>query len=102
MSQIRDLNDILDFYKSIYDDLHKSIKNQDNSNLKNAWLKKSEIIGFINKKIDDQIIIIRDEETSPKNTTLYFNILLKAKEIFNVKLDLIKEHYNSAEEKEVL
>ena len=65
-------------------------------------VKKSEIIGFINKKIDDQIIIIRDEETSPKNTTLYFNILLKAKEIFNVKLDLIKEHYNSAEEKEVL
>lgn len=102
LSQIRDLNDILDFYKSIYDDLHKSIKNQDNSNLKNAWLKKSEIIGFINKKIDDQIIIIRDEETSPKNTTLYFNILLKAKEIFNVKLDLIKEHYNSAEDKEVL
>ena len=46
--------------------------------------------------------IIRDEETSPKNTTLYFNILLKAKEIFNVKLDLIKEHYNSAEEKEIL
>ena len=102
LSQIRDLNDILDFYKSLYNDLNSSIKTEDNSKLKNAWLKKSEIIGFINKKIDDQIIIIRDEETSPKNTTLYFNILLKAKEIFNVKLDLIKEHYNSTEEKEIL
>ena len=102
LSQIRDLNDILDFYKSLYNDLNSSIKTEDNSKLKDAWLKKSEIIGFINKKIDDQIIIIRDEETSPKNTTLYFNILLKAKEIFNVKLDLIKEHYNSTEEKEIL
>ena len=43
------------------------------------------------KKINSQIELTRNVETSPKNTTLYFNILLKSKDIYKIKVSLIEE-----------
>jgi len=37
----------------------------------------------------------RTEESSPKNTTLYFNILLEAKDLTNSIFNLMEEYYQS-------
>tara|TARA_B110000116_G_scaffold272052_1_gene294952 strand:- start:67 stop:2331 length:2265 start_codon:yes stop_codon:yes gene_type:complete len=96
LSQIRDLNDIFESYDLILKGSMKGFYNASNSELENVWERKDEIMGLLNKKIDAQIERTRSIETSPRNTTLYFNILLKSKELVTNKLNLIKEHYETS------
>ena len=50
---------------------------------------------FISEKINAQINRTRTEESSPKNTTLYFNILLETKDLLNSIMSLMDEYYTS-------
>ncbi len=45
-------------------------------------------------KVDAQIARTRDEENSPKNTTLYFNLLLESKDLARGVFSLIEEYHN--------
>jgi hypothetical protein len=56
--------------------------------------QKQEIISFISRKIEAQIGRTRSEESSPKNTTLYFNILLETKDLVNSTMNLMDEYYS--------
>ena len=56
--------------------------------------QKQEIISFISRKIEAQISRTRSEESSPKNTTLYFNILLETKDLVNSTMNLMDEYYS--------
>jgi len=56
--------------------------------------QKQEIISFISRKIEAQIDRTRSEESSPKNTTLYFNILLETKDLVNSTMNLMDEYYS--------
>ena len=57
--------------------------------------KRDEIISSIDDKINDQINTTRMEEKSPKNTTLYFNILLKSKDLIRHKIELVEQFYHT-------
>ncbi len=59
---------------------------------------KPEMLKSINEKIEKQVSRTRTEESSPKNTTLYFNILLETKELMNAIMNLMEE-YNSSYKK---
>jgi Na+/phosphate symporter len=95
LSQIRDLNEIHDFTKSIFKDSMETFDNNSISDIDIILKKRNEIKGKIQEKINSQIELTRNVETSPKNTTLYFNILLKSKDIYKIKVSLIEEFYNS-------
>ena len=53
---------------------------------------------MITQKIDSHVQDIRNEDSSPKNTTLYFSLLLEAKDFLNAVTSLITEYYKSYEE----
>ena len=95
LSQIRDLREIHDFTKSIFRDSMETFDNNSISDIDLILKKRNEIKGKIQEKINSQIELTRNIETSPKNTTLYFNILLKSKDIYKIKVNLIEEFYNS-------
>ena len=57
---------------------------------------KNSLILFLEEKISNQILITRSTETSAKNVTLYFNILLKSKDLIEHKLELIESFYKNA------
>lgn len=95
LSQIRDLKEIHDFTKSIFKDSMETFDNNSISDIDLILKKRNEIKGKIQEKINSQIELTRKIETSPKNTTLYFNILLKSKDIYKIKVNLIEEFYNS-------
>jgi len=44
----------------------------------------------VSESIERQIKRIRTEETSPKNTTLYFSILLETQDLINALINLLK------------
>lgn len=95
LSQIRDLKDI----SRVIDVLLKGSINafEDNSlsQLENVLGQRELIMNSLDNKINDQIKRTRNEETSPKNTTLYFNILLKSKDLIKHKLWLIELFYTN-------
>ena len=57
--------------------------------------RKEEIVTLITNKITKQIERTRTEEESPKNTSLYFNILLETKDLVTSIMNLMDEYYTS-------
>jgi len=51
---------------------------------------RAAVLQKLDEKINTQIELTRNEETSPKNTTLYFNILLKSKDLYLHKLNIME------------
>jgi len=94
--QINDLKDIekeiLKILKSTIDAFEKNSLKELSSILEN----KNSLILFLEEKISNQILITRSTETSAKNVTLYFNILLKSKDLIEHKLELIESFYKNA------
>ena len=52
----------------------------------------AELLKEVNKSIEKQISRIRTEETSPKNTTLYFGILLETKDLLEGLMSLLQTY----------
>ena len=54
---------------------------------------KNEALRVIESKINTQIERTRQEEISPKNTTLYFNFLIRSKDLITHKFELVEKYY---------
>ena len=57
--------------------------------------RKEKAYADISAKIEKQIQRTRTEESSPKNTTLYFNLLMETKDLVTALINLMEEYYNS-------
>ncbi|MEG3655950.1 inorganic phosphate transporter [Arenibacter palladensis] len=55
---------------------------------------KQELLDMVSQKIEKQIARTRTEESSPKNTTLYFTFLLETKDFINATMNLLELYYN--------
>jgi phosphate/sulfate permease len=56
---------------------------------------KPALLKFVSEKIETQVARIRTEETSPKNTTLYFSVLLETRDLLNATMSLLELYYRS-------
>ena len=56
---------------------------------------KPALLKFVSEKIETQVARIRTEETSPKNSTLYFSILLETRDLLNAIMTLLELYYRS-------
>ena len=68
-----------------------SIQNQ--KEFEEVLFEKNNSFGLIESKINTQIERTRSEETSPKNTTLYFNFLIRTKDLITHKYELVEKYY---------
>jgi len=94
--QLRDLKEIQTSFDEILVLAENAFSNQSYSEL-HACLKKEEaMLALISDKIDIQIARTRKEEVSPKNTTLYFNLLLETKDLVKAVMRLVEEYHNSS------
>jgi len=57
--------------------------------------KREDVLNALSEKIQKQIDRTRTEESSPKNTTLYFNLLLETKDLVTGIMNLMEEYYTS-------
>ena len=53
---------------------------------------------LVSEKIKKQVDRTRTEESSPKNTTLYFSVLIETKDLLTATMSLITEYYESHDE----
>ena len=93
-SQIKDLLLIEESVNKIFKEgkeAFNSIQNQ--KEFEEVLFEKNNSFGLIESKINTQIERTRSEETSPKNTTLYFNFLIRTKDLITHKYELVEKYY---------
>jgi phosphate/sulfate permease len=93
--QFKDLMEIEDRLNMMYDEVVEIFNSRKFERVSLVLAQREEIITFISEKINAQIDRTRSEESSPKNTTLYFNILLETKDLVNNILNLLEEYHSS-------
>lgn len=95
-AQIQDLKDIEAAFSTSLVAIETAFQNQSFADLGVCLEEESTLLQTISDKIDAQIARTRKEEVSPKNTTLYFNVLLESKDLVKGVMRLVEEYHNSS------
>jgi phosphate/sulfate permease len=95
-AQIQDLKDIEVALSTSLVAIETAFQNQSFADLGACLEEESTLLQTISDKIDAQIARTRKEEVSPKNTTLYFNVLLESKDLVKGVMRLVEEYHNSS------
>lgn len=61
-------------------------------NLSDIIIEKQELFKNVSASIEKQVSRIRTDETSPKNTTLYFSLLLETKDLISALMNLLNTY----------
>jgi hypothetical protein len=94
LAQIKELMFIENNLKSIFKEAREAFKHQQNiSEFLDVLAEKDKIFKLIDDKINMQIERTRTEETSPRSTALYFNFLIRTKELITHKFELVEKYY---------
>jgi|TARA_B110000008_G_scaffold54129_1_gene53564 phosphate/sulfate permease len=97
--QIKDLKEIQTELSSIVLGIEQAFVNKEFGDLGKCLEQETRILNIISEKIDIQIVRTRKDEVSPKNTTLYFNLLLETKDLVKSIMKLVDEYHNSSSNK---
>jgi len=89
-NQIRELKEVETKCSALFDEIKFIFSKGDFSELNSIIGKKEEFNIFLKEKIDTQISRTKKEESSPKNTTLYFSILIETKEMVENTINLLE------------
>ena len=89
-NQIRDLKTIDLELQTLLNKLEESFKNEDFSTLDGILDDKNAFLDTIDNLITKQILRIRTTETSPKNSKLYFALLLETNDLIKSIMNLLQ------------
>ncbi|MRT15619.1 inorganic phosphate transporter [Vitellibacter sp. q18] len=94
-NQIKDLQEIDNHLEELLNEIEDIFHKKEFVRIKNVLDNKDEIFESLSNKIEKQIARTRTEESSPKNTTLYFSLLLETKDLVTAIMNLMREYYTS-------
>ena len=94
-SQIRELKEIDDTLEQLFNDTKTAFDSRSFEQIGAIINRKKEVFDLVTDKIVKQVARTRTEESSPKNTTLYFGLLLETKDLLTATMNLLEEYYNS-------
>ncbi|TVZ21272.1 phosphate transporter family protein [Dokdonia sp. Hel_I_63] len=93
-NQIRDLQEIDNKLCDFLQETAQAFKDRNYNKIEKLLGRKQELYGHVTDKIQKQVERTRSEESSPKNTTLYFGLLLETKDLIEEIMNLL-ELYNT-------
>ncbi len=94
--QVEDLKEIDALLSASLVAIETAFQKQSFADLASCLEQEANLLQTISDKIDAQIARTRKEEVSPKNTTLYFNLLLESKDLVKGVMRLVEEYHNSS------
>lgn len=94
-SQIRELKEIDDVLETLFLETKDAFTSRSFEKIGHILNKKKDIFDLVFQKIQKQVKRTRSEESSPKNTTLYFSLLLETKDLITATMNLLEEYYNA-------
>lgn len=88
--QIKDLLIVNKELSDLLSEVNKVFADRSFDYLETIITEKQELLKHISSSIEKQVSRIREEETSPKNTTLYFSILLETQDLTTALMSLLE------------
>ncbi|MBQ0734651.1 inorganic phosphate transporter [Aquimarina celericrescens] len=88
-NQIKDLKEIEDHLNSFFGHIKTVFDQREFNKLNGIISEKQELFTIVNDKINKQVARTRTEESSPKNTTLYFSLLTETKDLIEATMNLL-------------
>jgi Na+/phosphate symporter len=94
-NQVKELKQIDDSLEEILANTKSAFDSRSFEQIGDVINSKNEIYELLSEKIRKQIQRTRTEESSPKNTTLYFSILLETRDLLDATMSLLEEYHSS-------
>ena len=94
-SQIKELKEIDDTLEQLFNDTKTAFDSHSFEQIGAIINRKKEVFDLVTAKIVKQVARTRTEESSPKNTTLYFGLLLETKDLLTATMNLLEEYHNA-------
>ncbi len=94
-SQIKELKQVDDALETLFNDTKVAFDSRSFEQIDSIISRKKEVLDLVTDKIVKQVARTRTEESSPKNTTLYFGLLLETKDLLNATMNLLQEYHDS-------
>lgn len=94
-SQIKELKEVDERFERLFNNTKLAFESRSFEEIGVILSRKQEIVSLVSDKIQKQVERTRSEESSPKNTTLYFSVLLETKDLLIATMNLLEEYYNA-------
>ncbi len=94
-NQIKELKEVDECLESLFNETRDAFESRDFEKIGDVLNKKNEVLSLISEKIQKQVERTRSDESSPKNTTLYFSVLLETKDLLTATMNLLEEYDNA-------
>jgi Na+/phosphate symporter len=91
-NQIKELKEIDLLLEEILNNTREVFETETFDKLGEIIDRKQELFGVLSQKIEKQVARTRTEESSPKNTTLYFSLLLETKDFVTATMNLLEQY----------
>ncbi|WP_158975252.1 inorganic phosphate transporter [Cellulophaga sp. L1A9] len=93
-NQIKELKEIDSKLESVFNETKIAFETRSFEKIGNIIKNKNEAFDLVSQKIKKQVERTRTEESSPKNTTLYFSLLQETKDLLMALMNLLELYYN--------
>jgi phosphate/sulfate permease len=90
--QLKDLKEINNQLNDILNTVSNVFKTRDFDDLNSLLIEKNNLLKNVSESVEKQVARIRTDETSAKNTTLYFSILLETKDLISALINLLQTY----------
>lgn len=88
--QLKDLKEIDNQLTGLLGKISNAFENRSFDDLNGILIEKQELLKDVSTSIEKQVSRIRTDETSPKNTTLYFSVLLETQDLISALMNLLQ------------
>ena len=92
--QIKELKQINQELEALFQNTKEAFDNRSFEEIGNLLRNKQNLFNMVTEKIQKQVARTRTEESSPKNTTLYFSLLLETKDLLKSTMNLMESYYH--------
>lgn len=91
-NQIKDLKETGEYIATIFSNLQTIFESKNFHELTPLLMEKKDLLEKLDQKIAKQVERTRTDESSPKNTALYFSLLLETKDLLQATMNLIETY----------
>ena len=95
-NQIKELKEVEQQIQTLFSKVKETFDNKDYSNILDLIDEKQLLINDVSNRIEKQVERTRGDESSPKNTALFFKLLLETKELVTVSMELLELYYSQS------
>jgi len=93
-NQVKELTEINQEMESLLGRSKLAFDNRSFEEIGKVLQQKEELYKMVSLKVEKQVQRTRSEESSPKNTTLYFSLLLETKDLMTATINLLELYHD--------